>query len=110
MSIKTTAFKEKQTKAQIVAEISEATDVSKADVKSVLASLGVQAARHLKPRACGVFLVPELGVKMKTVKKPATKARPGRNPFTGEEIMIKAKKASKSVRAVTLKAGKAMAD
>jgi len=110
MSIKTTPFKEKQTKAQIVTEISEATDVSKADVKAVLTSLGVQAARHLKPRSCGVFLVPELGVKMKTVKKPATKARPGRNPFTGEEIMIKAKKASKSVRAVTLKAGKAMAD
>lgn len=110
MSIKTTAFKEKQTKAQIVAEISEATGVSKADVKAVLVSLGVQATRHLKPRSCGVFLIPELGVKLKTVKKPATKARPGRNPFTGEEIMIKAKKASKSVRAVTLKAGKAMAD
>ncbi len=110
MSIKTTPLKEKQTKAQIVAEISEATGVSKADVKAVLASLGVQAARHLKPRSCGVFLIPELGVKMRTVKKPATKARPGRNPFTGEEIMIKAKKASKTVRTVTLKAGKAMAD
>jgi nucleoid DNA-binding protein len=110
MAVKTNALKEKMTKAQIVAEISDATGVSKADVKAVLVSLGVQASRHLKPRSCGVFLVPELGVKMKTVKKAATKARPGRNPFTGEEIMIKAKPASKSVRAVMLKAGKAMAD
>ncbi len=108
--VKTTAFKERQTKAQIIVEISEATDVSRKDVKAVLASLAVQASRHLKPRACGEFIVPELGVKMKTVKKAATKARPGRNPFTGEEIMIKAKPASKSVRAVALKAAKSMAD
>ena len=110
MSAKTTAFKERQTKSQIIAEIAEATELSKKDVRAVLESLAVQASRHLKPRACGEFIVPELGVKMKTVKKPATKARPGRNPFTGEEIMIKAKPASKSVRAVTLKAAKAMAD
>jgi nucleoid DNA-binding protein len=110
MPVKTTAFKEKQTKTHILAEISETTGVSKADVKAVLVSLGVQARRHLKARSCGIFLVPGLGVKMKTVNKPATKARPGRNPFTGEEIMIKAKPASKSVRAVMLKAGKALAD
>ncbi len=110
MAVKTNALKDKMTKSQIIAEISDATGVSKANVKAVLASLGVQAARHLKPRACGVFMVPELGLKMKTVKKAATKARPGRNPFTGEDIMIKAKPASKSVRAVMLKAGKALAD
>lgn len=104
------AFQERQTKSQIITEISEATDLSKADVKAVLASLANQAERHLKPRACGVFIVPDLGVKMKTVKKAATKARPGRNPFTGEDIMIKAKPASKSVRALALKAAKSMAD
>lgn len=108
-SAKSTAYKERQTKAQIIAEISEETGVSKKDVKAVLVSLADQARRHLKPRACGVFVVPELGVKMKTVKKPATKARPGRNPFTGEEIMIKAKPASTSVRALALKAAKEMA-
>ena len=108
MSVKTSAIKDKQTKSQIIAEISEATGVSKADVKAVLVSLGVQAHRHLKPRGCGVFLVPELGVKMKTVNKPATKARPGRNPFTGEEIMIKAKPASKVVKISALKGLKDM--
>ncbi|MEE9552103.1 MAG: HU family DNA-binding protein [Gammaproteobacteria bacterium] len=106
---KTTALKERQTKAQIIADISEATDISKADVKAVLASLANQAERHLKSGGCGIFIVPDLGVKMKTVKKAATKARPGRNPFTGEDIMIKAKPASKTVRAVTLKAAKSMA-
>jgi hypothetical protein len=42
------------------------------------------------------------------VKKPATKAREGVNPFTGEKMVFKAKPASKKVRAVALKALKAM--
>lgn len=107
--VKTSAVAAKQTKSQIINEIAEATDVSKADIKAVIDSLAIQAGRHLGPRGCGEFMVPGLGIKMKTVKKPATKARPGRNPFTGEDIIIKAKKASKSVRAVTLKAAKEMA-
>ena len=37
------------------------------------------------------------------VKKPATKSRPGINPFTGEKITIKAKPASKTVRVRPLK-------
>jgi hypothetical protein len=45
---------------------------------------------------------------MKVVKKPATKAREGINPFTGEKQMFKAKPASKKVRAMPLKALKAM--
>ena len=106
---KLTSVKDRMTKAQIIAEISDATEVSKKDVKAVLASLSEQAQRHLKARGCGEFMVPELGVKLKRVKKPATKARKGTNPFTGEPMMFKAKKASTSVRAVSLKACKDMA-
>jgi hypothetical protein len=40
------------------------------------------------------------------VKKPATKARKGTNPFTGEPMIFKAKPASKSVRARPVKACK----
>ena len=42
-------------------------------------------------------------MKLKTVNKPATKARKGRNPFTGEEVMFKAKPASKKVRVRALR-------
>ena len=41
-------------------------------------------------------------------KKPATKDRPGVNPFTGQPITIKGKPASKKVRALPLKSLKAM--
>jgi nucleoid DNA-binding protein len=37
-----------------------------------------------------MFTVPGL-LKMRVVKKPARKARKGVNPFTGEEMMFKAK-------------------
>ncbi len=41
-------------------------------------------------------------------KKPATKARKGINPFNGEEMMFKAKPASKTVKIRPLKNLKAM--
>ena len=49
-------------------------------------------------------------VNLKVVSKPARKARPGVNPFTGEKITIKAKPAYKSVKASALKSLKEMAD
>ena len=45
---------------------------------------------------------------MKVVKKPATKAREGVNPFTGEKMVFKAKPASKKVRIMPLKNLKGM--
>lgn len=45
---------------------------------------------------------------MRVVKKPATKARKGVNPFTGEEMMFKAKPASKTVKVSALKGLKDM--
>ncbi|WP_268808743.1 HU family DNA-binding protein [Pseudobacteriovorax antillogorgiicola] len=42
-------------------------------------------------------------VKFSEKKKPARKARMGVNPFTGEKMKFKAKPASKTVKAVSLK-------
>ncbi len=46
--------------------------------------------------------------KMKVVKKPARPARKGTNPFTGEEMMFKAKPARKVVKVLPLKGLKDM--
>ena len=43
---------------------------------------------------------------MSVVKKPATKARQGINPFTKEPMMIKAKPARKAIRVRPVKAAK----
>ena len=55
-----------------------------------------------------VFVLPGL-LKIKTVKKPAQKARKGVNPFTGVEQMFAAKPASVRVRIAALKKLKDMA-
>lgn len=98
------AIATKQTKAQIVSAIADDTGLSKKEVVAVIGSLGTLAKRHLIKRGSGEFTVPELSIKLRRVTKPATKARKGRNPFTGEEIMIKAKPARNTVRATPLKA------
>ncbi|MBI1337889.1 MAG: DNA-binding protein [Phycisphaera sp.] len=94
------------TKSEIFGSISEKTGLSKKQVASVFDELGNVIKKSLK--ANGMFTMPGL-CKMVVKKKPATKARPGRNPFTGEEIMIKAKPASKTVRVRPLRALKEMA-
>ena len=47
-------------------------------------------------------------LKLKVVRKPATKERPGTNPFTGEATIFKAKPARNVVKALPLKALKDM--
>jgi nucleoid DNA-binding protein len=93
------------TKSEILAHISKETELSKKQVGSVFESLNTLIKKSL--RGAGVFTMPGL-LKMKVVKKPATKARKGINPFTGEETMFKAKPASKKVRAAALKSLKEM--
>ena len=101
---KPSAIAKKQTKAQIVGAIAEETGLTKREVAAVLDSMSGLAVRHLMKRGSGEFTVPSLGIKLRRVIKPARKARKGVNPFTGEEMMFKAKPASTSVRATALKA------
>jgi nucleoid DNA-binding protein len=104
MAKKPTVVTEKQTKSQILSTLAEDTGLTKKEVATVLDSLAGLAQAHLKKRGSGEFTVPSLGIKLRRVMKPARKARKGVNPFTGEEIMIKAKPATTSVKATALKA------
>ena len=98
--------KKAPTKSEIYAQIVEDTGLSKKDVAAVFDSLSAQIKKSLGGRnGSGLFTVPGL-LKMRVVKKPATKARKGVNPFTGEEMMFKAKPARKVVRARPVKAAK----
>jgi DNA-binding protein HU-beta len=91
------------TKAQVVAELANASDLDKKSVARVFESLQDLIRKQLSARGPGEFVVPGL-VKLRVVKKPATKERQGINPFTKEPITIPAKPASKKVRATALKA------
>jgi nucleoid DNA-binding protein len=91
------------TKAQVVAELANGSDLDKKSVARVFESLQDLIRKQLSTRGPGEFVVPGL-VKLRVVKKPATKERAGINPFTKEPITIPAKPASKKVRATALKA------
>jgi len=113
------------TKSEIYAKIVEDTGLSRKDVAAVFESLNGQIQKNLVAAVFeslngqiqknlggrngpGMFTVPGL-LKMRVVKKPATKARKGTNPFTGEEMMFKAKPASRVVKVSALKGLKDMA-
>ena len=93
------------TKSEILAQISKETELSRKQVGEVFESLNSIIKKSL--RGNGLFTLPGL-LKLKVVKKPATKEREGINPFTKEKMIFKAKPASKKVRALPLKALKNM--
>ena len=91
------------TKSQLVAKIAELQETAKKDVKGMMEALAEVGYKELKKN--GVFVVPGFA-KFVVIKKAATKARKGVNPFNGQEMMFKAKPARKVVRARPVKAAK----
>ncbi|NIL93829.1 MAG: DNA-binding protein [Woeseiaceae bacterium] len=103
-----TNTKKPPTKSEIYGKIAEDTGLTRKDVAAVFDSLNGQIKKNLSGHgAAGTFTVPGL-LKMRVVKKPAREARKGVNPFTGEEMMFKAKPASKVVKISPLKGLKDM--
>src|SRR3954447_21229370 len=94
-------------KGEIYAALAEETGVGKKEIADVFAALGELIGKELGQKGPGQFVVPGL-LNLKVVRKPATKAKPGRNPFTGEAMTIKARPARNVVRAIPMKALKEM--
>src|SRR5688572_33504258 len=92
-------------KSEVVAQICKDAELSRKKVAAGFGSLNGIIKKSL--RGHGMFTLPGL-LKMKVVKKPATKARQGINPFTEEQMMFKAKPASKKIRLLPLKSLKAL--
>ena len=109
MAAKRKTIDAKYTKTQIADDIAEETGLSRAQVNSVIDSLSDVIELHINKRSVGEFILPGL-LKIQTVKKPATKAYKGINPFTKEEQMFKAKPASTVVKVRALKKLKDMAN
>jgi nucleoid DNA-binding protein len=95
-------------KGEIYNVIAEQTDLTRKQVVSVFDALGAMLAADLGKRGPQVALIPGLA-KVVVQRKPATKARKGINPFTGEETMFKAKPARNVVKVRALKPLKEMA-
>jgi DNA-binding protein HU-beta len=77
--------------------------ITRKDVKGVIEALAEIGYKELKKT--GAFVVPGFA-KFVVIKKPATKARTGINPFTKEPAVFKAKPARKIIKARPVKATK----
>jgi len=104
-TVKTSA--KPMTKSDILSGIADATGLAKKDVNSVFEAMTAQIKKSLGRSGPGAYAVPGL-MKLVVVRKPATKARKGINPFTGEETMFKAKPARNVVKIRPLKSLKDM--
>jgi nucleoid DNA-binding protein len=92
---------------QSISRSTEATDLSRKQVAAVFDELNQIIAHNLGKKGPGVFALPGLA-KLKVVRKPATLARKGINPFTKQQQMFKAKPARNVVMVVPFKALKDM--
>ncbi|MES1246216.1 MAG: HU family DNA-binding protein [Actinomycetota bacterium] len=92
------------TQTQLVAEIADRAEVTRADAKAVLAALEEVVLEELgNAEKVKIGNIVQLAVRV----RPATKARKGRNPATGEEITIAAKPAAVALKARPLARAKA---
>jgi nucleoid DNA-binding protein len=93
------------TKSQLIQAIVDQhpNELSRKDVAGVFELLTTIGHKELKKT--GAFVVPGFA-KFVVIKKPATKARKGINPFTKEPTVFKARPARKVIRARPVKAVK----
>jgi len=96
-----------RTKSEVFGTLAESNDMTRKQVACVFEDLSKMIKKDLGRTGPGYFTVPGL-MKIKVVRKPATKARKGVNPFTGQEMMFRAKPARNVVKVTALKGLKEM--
>jgi hypothetical protein len=103
MAKKTAGPARPPSKSAVYKELAARAGLEAGQVAAVFEALGGLIKRELGKKGPGLFVLPNL-VKLKRVKKPATKAGKRPNPFKPGEMMdVKARPASVKVKAVTLK-------
>ena len=91
-----------RTKSEFYGIIADQTELTKKQVGEVFDTMNAILAADLSKRGPGVANIPGM-MKIVVQRKPATKARKGINPFTGEETTFKAKPARNVVKVRPLK-------
>ena len=95
------------TKTELYGVIGDSAELNRKQVAAVFDTLSEVIALHLKKDGPEKFILPGL-LKITVKKVPAKPAHEGRNPFTGETMMFKAKPASKKVKVAALSTLKGM--
>ena len=95
------------TKSAVFQALAEKTGRSRKEIAAVFDALTDYIKSQIGKKGPGIFTVPGL-LKIKRVVKPETKEREGKNPRTGEPMIIKAKPKRTVVKPLALKGLKEM--
>src|ERR1035441_6896129 len=97
------AIQEKpMSKTEIFTALAESTGLTKLQVGSLFDELSKLIGKNLGNDGPGTFAIPGL-LQIKVARKPATEEHMGINPFTKEEMVIKAKPAKNVVKVTAWK-------
>lgn len=101
-------YKQKQTRIEILQTLAEKTQLPKVQVEKVFMELVNLISGHLCKKGSGEISIPFTGIKIKRIKKKASKARKMISPLLGEEVSIAGKPARNAVKVIVLKTLKDM--
>lgn len=96
-----------RSKGEFYSTIAEHNELSRKQVAGIFETMSEILAADLGKNGPGICNVAGL-MKVTVVRKPATKARKGINPFTKQEVMFKAKPARNVIKVRPLKSLKSM--
>ena len=103
-SIRANAIREKQSRIEILKAISDSTGLKRVDVEAVFNEMKKIIAGHMKKQGSGEVMIPKLGVKLRRVRRKATKKRTMVSPLTGQEVIIPSKPARDDIKLIAMKA------
>jgi len=95
--------REKQTRVQILQTLATTSGLSKTQVEAVFSAMAELMQSHMKKRGSGEFTIPMAGIKVRRIKKKATKTRTMVSPLTGQEVTIAGKPARNAIKISALK-------
>ena len=95
--------KDKQTRIEILRSLSEMVDMPKVQIEAVFSALTELVHSHMRKKGSGEFTIPMVGIKVRRVKKKATKSRKMLSPLTGQEVVIAGKPTRMAVKISALK-------
>lgn len=96
------AVKAPYTKSQVIAYLADVSNLKRKDVVMVMDGVMDLMAAHLSKKGPGEFNLAGM-LKCRVINKPATKARNGINPFTGQPTTFAAKPARNVLKIRPLK-------
>lgn len=95
--------REKQTRVEILRSIADTSGLTKSQVETVFDTLTELMLSHMRKKGSGEFTIPMTGIKVRRVKKKATKPRAMVSPLTGQQVEIPGKPARHAIKISALK-------